>query len=176
MLIAALTPEIFLSPCDFSSEAVNVTGRTPADLGPLMPYLNALYPKAEYNHEARILRFRFEGHPVTLQPHEIKVGGLVDGDAAVEALYRLQAHLNEVWERRGEIEPSTIGRQRLKPLEVYQLLPRTNCRACGEPTCFVFAAKLATHQVTIKDCPPLCQDPLYADKRQALGALLDRSI
>ena len=176
MLIPTLTPEVFRSPCDFSSESVNVTGHTPADLSPVMPYVNTLYPQAEYNHQAQILRFRFEGHPVTLRQNEVKVGGLEDGDAAVEALYRLQARLNEIWEQRGEIEPTTVFRQRLKPLDVYQLLPLTNCRACGEPTCFVFASKLVTHKVEMEVCTPLCSDPLYADKKQAMQRLLTESL
>jgi ArsR family metal-binding transcriptional regulator len=47
--------------------------------------------------------------------------------------------LNQTWARRDEIEPRPEGCRVPRPLDVYELLPRTNCRACGEPTCMAFA-------------------------------------
>jgi hypothetical protein len=38
-------------------------------------------------------------------------------------------------------------------VEIYTLLPKTNCGTCGLPSCFGFAAKLATHQASPADCP-----------------------
>jgi hypothetical protein len=40
-------------------------------------------------------------------------------------------------------------------VEIYRLLPRTNCGKCGLPSCFGFAAKLATHQASPDDCPDM---------------------
>jgi hypothetical protein len=37
-------------------------------------------------------------------------------------------------------------------VEIYKLLPRTNCGSCGLPSCFGFAAKLATRQASPDDC------------------------
>jgi hypothetical protein len=37
-------------------------------------------------------------------------------------------------------------------VEIYKLLPKTNCGSCGLPSCFGFAAKLATHQASSDDC------------------------
>lgn len=143
MLIQSLKPEIVLPPCDHTREVVNVIGRFQEDISPVLPYLNATQAKALYHQAANILRFRFEGHQVTLQPHKMALGGYEDGDQAVAALFRLQQLINETWERRAEITSSTMERKRLQPLAVYKLLLGTNCQACGEPTCFVFANKLA---------------------------------
>ena len=38
-------------------------------------------------------------------------------------------------------------------VEVYKLLPKTNCGKCGTTSCFGFAAKLATSQAKTDDCP-----------------------
>ncbi|MBW2431056.1 MAG: hypothetical protein JRF56_19035 [Deltaproteobacteria bacterium] len=35
------------------------------------------------------------------------------------------------------------------------MLPKTNCKECGEPTCMVFAARLAEGVKGTIDCPPL---------------------
>ena len=173
MLITSYEPEIVLPPCDFGREEVNVIGHVAADLGPVFPYLNATQPGAMFNPRAHTLRFRFEGHMVTLQPHQIAIGGLADGDEAVEVLARLQRLINDTWERRDEIEPSTVERKRLNPLEVYKLLPRTNCRACGQPTCLVFANKLVVGQVDLGECSPLCKEEQYREDLARLRAMLD---
>jgi hypothetical protein len=40
-------------------------------------------------------------------------------------------------------------------VEIYRLLPKTNCGKCGLPSCFGFAAKLATRQASPDDCPAI---------------------
>jgi ArsR family metal-binding transcriptional regulator len=175
MLIQSLVPEVVLPPCDHTRETVSVIGRFQDDISPVLPYLNATQPKAIYNRAANILRFRFERHQATLQPHEMALGGFEDGDQALEALFRLQGLINATWEQRDEITPSTVERKRLQALAVYRLLPGTNCRECGEPTCFVFAGKLAAGQVDVWLCAPLCREEADAEKRDRLMAMLESS-
>ena len=38
-------------------------------------------------------------------------------------------------------------------LQIYKLLPKTNCKDCGFPTCLAFAMKLAAKQVELDSCP-----------------------
>ena len=40
-------------------------------------------------------------------------------------------------------------------VEIYKLLPRTNCGTCGTSSCMGFAAKLATHQASPDGCPTM---------------------
>lgn len=79
--------------------------------------------------------------PCLADPGKIMVIG--ETDAAVEAglilLAAMSDLLNQTWARRDEIEPRPEGCRVPRPLDVYELLPRTNCRACGEPTCMAFA-------------------------------------
>jgi acetyl-CoA decarbonylase/synthase complex subunit gamma len=41
----------------------------------------------------------------------------------------------------------------LTGLEIYKLLPKTNCKDCGFPTCLAFAMKLAAKQAELAACP-----------------------
>jgi len=41
----------------------------------------------------------------------------------------------------------------LSGLQIYKLLPKTNCKDCGFPTCLAFAMKLAAQQVDLGACP-----------------------
>jgi len=47
------------------------------------------------------------------------------------------------------------GVKQLSPIDVYMLLPRTNCKECGEPNCMAFAAKLVNREVSLEECPPI---------------------
>jgi hypothetical protein len=41
----------------------------------------------------------------------------------------------------------------LSGLEIYKLLPQTDCQDCGFPTCLAFAMKLAAKQTELDKCP-----------------------
>jgi len=41
----------------------------------------------------------------------------------------------------------------LTGIQIYKLLPHTNCKECGFPTCLAFAMKLAAKQVELAACP-----------------------
>jgi len=41
----------------------------------------------------------------------------------------------------------------LSGIQIYKLLPQTNCKDCGFPTCLAFAMKLAAKQVELAECP-----------------------
>ncbi len=53
----------------------------------------------------------------------------------------------------------------LSGLDIYKLLPKTNCRECGFPTCLAFAMQLAKKAVSLDKCPYLKDEA-----RQALEA------
>ncbi len=46
----------------------------------------------------------------------------------------------------------------LSGLDIYKLLPKTNCRECGFPTCLAFAMALAKKAVSIAKCPYLSDE------------------
>ncbi|MCW4033960.1 MAG: acetyl-CoA decarbonylase/synthase complex subunit gamma [Candidatus Bathyarchaeota archaeon] len=47
------------------------------------------------------------------------------------------------------------GMKQLSPIDVYTLLPKTNCKECGEDNCMAFATKVVNREVNIDMCPPL---------------------
>jgi acetyl-CoA decarbonylase/synthase complex subunit gamma len=48
-----------------------------------------------------------------------------------------------------------VGIRELSPIDVYKLLPRTNCKECGEENCMAFATKVVNREVAVEKCPPL---------------------
>lgn len=43
----------------------------------------------------------------------------------------------------------------LSPIEVYELLPGTNCKECGESNCMSFAVRLVNKEASLRECTPL---------------------
>jgi acetyl-CoA decarbonylase/synthase complex subunit gamma len=46
----------------------------------------------------------------------------------------------------------------LSGVEIFKLLPKTNCKKCGQPTCLAFAMKLAQRQATLDLCPDVSEE------------------
>ena len=46
----------------------------------------------------------------------------------------------------------------LSGLAIYKLLPKTNCKECGFPTCLAFAMKLAAKQAELTACPYVSEE------------------
>lgn len=46
----------------------------------------------------------------------------------------------------------------LTGVEIFKLLPKTNCKKCGQPTCLAFAMKLAQRQASLDQCPDVSED------------------
>jgi acetyl-CoA decarbonylase/synthase complex subunit gamma len=54
-----------------------------------------------------------------------------------------------------EKKKSKGGIKELSPIDIYKLLPKTNCKECGEENCMAFATKIVNREVNIDQCPPL---------------------
>lgn len=171
MLIEHYDVEVFTPPCDpgaarFSAKALLLT-----DISEALPYLNATLRGAVYNRAANTLTWKKGGHNLAFHAYEIATSNVEDRAAAVAELEGLIDLVNRTWGRRGEITLDTTERQRPTAMALYKLLPGTNCRICGQPSCWNFALKLAAAQVELAACIPL-YEPAYAERRAGLEALL----
>jgi acetyl-CoA decarbonylase/synthase complex subunit gamma len=46
----------------------------------------------------------------------------------------------------------------LTGLDIFKLLPKTNCKKCGMPTCLAFAMALAQKRAKLEDCPDVSEE------------------
>ncbi|MEM0359637.1 MAG: acetyl-CoA decarbonylase/synthase complex subunit gamma [Candidatus Hadarchaeales archaeon] len=47
------------------------------------------------------------------------------------------------------------AKKKIGPLDIYALLPKTNCGKCEPGVCMAFAARLAERTISLEECPPL---------------------
>jgi len=167
MLIEQYDLEVFSPPCNPGAERNAARARLTVDISEILPYLNATLRGAVYHPTANALTWKKGGHNIAFHAYEIASSNVEDREVAEKELKGLIDLVNRTWECRAEIQPDFKTRQRPTSMAIYKLLPRTNCKLCGEPTCYTFALKLAASQKKLVDCP-LLFEPQYVDKLVAL--------
>ena len=158
-------------PCLADASKIRFHASAPVDLSPVLPYLNAIVPKAIYNPTSQSLTLYEDYRIICLQGHLITGAKADDADDARRILDWLKSLISDTWEHRTEITPSYDRRERLTPLPVFELLPRTNCRKCGLPTCLAFALEVAAERLSVIRCGPLF-DAVHQPRRRRLLELL----
>jgi len=71
-----------------------------------------------------------------------------------------------------EREGSKTGVRELSPIDIYVLLPKTNCKECGQENCMAFAAKLVNREIALELCKPLLREKQWARSYQKLWDML----
>ena len=160
-------------PCLAEPSKIRFHAQPSADLRDVLPYLNAVLAGAIYNHAALALTFTKEHRIICLHPHLITCAKADDLDDARAVLVWLTNLINDTWARRAEITPSYERRERLTPLGIYKLLPRTNCGRCGFPTCLAFAAEVSAERRSIIQCGPLLSADWVHNRRLLCQMLAD---
>ncbi|MDM8541164.1 (Fe-S)-binding protein [Desulfococcaceae bacterium HSG9] len=155
MLLNSYQLEIFNNECMPSAMTVQCFAHLDQDVSAALPYLNATLGGFEYVSDPPSVTFRSQGKLITVHGHKIAVNALKDEAEARTIVKWLKREINEAWKKRKEIEPVFHGRQKPKLIEILKLLPKTNCRECGSPTCMVFASMVAEGAKGAEDCPPL---------------------
>lgn len=158
--------------CEPGAEYWNATARFQDDISAVFPYLNAQWKNAIYSPAAKQLTYQMANRAVALKTHEITISNLPDRDTATIEMEKVIADINRIWMDRENLTPLDTPRKRLVAMEIYQLLPQTNCKACGQASCFSFATKVTVSEAEIQACTPLFEEEQYVEKRQALLDLL----
>lgn len=169
MLLSGYTLEIFRSKCNAGAETLHCFAHLNDDVSAALPYLNTALGGFAFTREPPTLTLKTSGKLITIHSRKIAVNALQDEEQAEKIVAWLQREINGVWDRRSDIEPSEQGIQQPNVLEVLKLLPRTNCRECGEATCMVFAVRVVVGAKDHTNCPVL-----QGEKREALAAYLSR--
>src|SRR4030067_1902575 len=158
-------------PCLADPEKIRVIAEIPDEIHEVFPYLNATLKGCIYNHPANTLTIRKDQKLITLHVLHITLAKIEDEKEAEEILRWLKDLINETYEKRDQIEPNYSMAAELKALDIFKLLPGTNCKKCGELTCLAFAVKLVGQEIAIGKCVPLFSDE-FKEKRKVLLELL----
>ena len=158
MLLKGYQKEFVRPECRPEAESVHVIAHLDQDIGEVLPYLNAALGGFQYTKEPPSVSFKVHGKLIAVHPRKICVNALRDEEEGEKIVQWMKGEINDTWEHRGEITPRYEGIGKPKVIEILRLLPKTNCRECGQPTCIVFASQVAEGGRGPDNCPPLSQD------------------
>lgn len=155
MLLKDYTLEIFKSKYQADAKGVHCFAHLEQDVSEALPYLNILLGGFEYLQNPPAVTFRVQGKLITVHGDKIAVNALKDEAEARKILEWMKNEINDAWDNREKIAPSTTGMPRPGIIEILKLLPRTNYRECGQPTCMVVATRVAQGAKGAENCPQI---------------------
>ncbi|MCM8788252.1 MAG: hypothetical protein NC907_00500 [Candidatus Omnitrophica bacterium] len=158
---------IKILPCLAMPERIRFIAEMDRDISEIMPYLNAVFEDAIYNHKGPYITLKKDDRLVSVAGKQLTGSKVIDLKDAEELIKWFKAIVNRCYENRNSIKPNTERRRKLTPLDIYKLLPRTNCKKCGEATCMAFAVKIAEEQKNILACAELFSGR-FSDKKNEL--------
>ncbi len=159
-------------PCLAEPGRIIVIGQPSRSLDDVLPYLATLPDVITYDPQQGALTFRRQRGFLTLYPDRVYFTQVADVEEGLALLGALVEAINATWAERAALAPARAARRAPRMMDVWSLLPQTNCKACGEPTCMAFAVALIQGQRTVDECTPLLTDEALADRRATLQAML----
>lgn len=158
MLLETYELEIFNSKCTPGAMSVHAFAHLGQDVGEALPLINAVLGGFAYIREPPSVTFRVHGKLITVHARRIAINALKDGAEARTIVEWLKREINDAWENRETITPCYESAKQPKLIEILKLLPKTNCRECGAPTCMVFASQTVEGAKTDEACTALDHD------------------
>jgi ArsR family metal-binding transcriptional regulator len=159
-------------PCLAEPGKIIVIGKPSRTLEDVLPFLATLPGVIAFNPHQCTLTFRRQPGFLTLEREQLYITQVKDMEEGLELLSALSDSINIVWEKRNELVAVADHKRSPRPLDIWTLLPQTNCRECGEATCMAFAVGLLKAQRSIHECAPLQRDENFSERRATLEAML----
>jgi ArsR family metal-binding transcriptional regulator len=154
--------------CLPASDHFNVVMEMKDSVEELFPYLAAILHGCTYVHGAEVINFMDNGHIVAIYPRRITITDVRTLEEAVELCGTYYATIIRAKSQKDQIAPVYECRPTIGVLNIYRLLPKTNCGICCLPTCMAFAARLFRHKGRLSACTPLLSNKTKCEelKRQ----------
>ena len=160
------------TPCLAQPGKIIVTGRPSRRLDDVLPFLACLPGVIAYNPGAGAVTFRRQPGFLTLYPERVFITQVKDVQEGLELLAALVDAINATWNSREQLVPPAEAWRAPRPLDIWTLLPQTNCKGCGEETCMAFACSLVMQARELVECKPIYQEAVFFERRTTLEAML----
>jgi len=170
-LVHGYSFELIGLPCMPGANKWSAKAHLQDDITEVLPYLNAELKGADYDHNLKVLIWEDKGRIYAFRPHEIATASVESRDEGRRLIDDLVTVVNKIWNRRHKIEPNLKWKELPSIMDIYKLLPKTNCKECSYLTCMAYAADLREGGTELPQCPHLS-----AENRDNLLCLFDKSV
>jgi ArsR family metal-binding transcriptional regulator len=159
-------------PCLAEPGKIIVIGEPSRKLDEVLPFLATLPNAIAYNPENCTLTLRRQPGFISLYSDKAYITKVKDTEEGLELLQALVEAINATWDKRAELVAMTARKHAPRPLDIWTLLPQSNCKQCGEATCMAFACKLLLQERDLEECLPLHSAEAFSERRRTLEAML----
>jgi ArsR family metal-binding transcriptional regulator len=160
-----------LLPCIADSTKFRIIARFEPPLGGALKLLEPLFPRARYSEKIGALIIQKGNILITIYSTGNVTMTMIKSEAeARETLEDLRKTINEAIVKG--VTPVPREKIKVDHAEIYTYLPKTDCRICGEQSCYSFAIRLIGRETSLDKCTPLLESK-YATNLEHLRAMLE---
>jgi len=160
-----------LLPCIADKTKFRIIARAEPSLGGALKLMEPLFPRARYSEKIGALIIQKGNILITAYSTGNITMTMISGEnEAKQILEELKRTINEAIAKG--VTPVSREKIKVDHSEIYEYLPKTNCKICGEQSCYTFAIRLMGRETTLDKCTPLLE-PKYATNLEHLMALLE---
>lgn len=118
----------------------------------LFPYINSVSEKSKYFENPHYIEFLYKQTRCALYQDKLVIAPFEDKESVQSFLEEFIKYLNNLYERKDQIQPDHSKYRHISVLDILKLLPGENCGLCGFKTCMAYAAALSKGEVNIDKC------------------------
>ncbi len=160
-----------LLPCIADKTKFRIIARAEPPLGGALKLLEPLFPRARYSEKIGALIIQRGNILITAySTGNITMTMISSENEAKAILEELKRTINEAIAKG--ITPVPREKIKVDHAEIYEYLPKTDCKVCAEQSCYTFAIRLMGRETTLDKCTPLLE-PKYATNLEHLRVLLE---
>jgi len=158
-----------LLPCIADASKFRIIAKVSPPLGGALKLLEPLFPRARYSEKIGALIIQKGNVLITVySTGNVTMTMIRSEQEAKEVLDDLRNTINNAIARG--ITPVPREKVKVDHAEIYEYLPKTDCRICQEQSCYSFAIRLVSGETTLDKCTPLL-DAKYATNLEHLKTL-----
>jgi ArsR family metal-binding transcriptional regulator len=158
-----------LLPCIADASKFRIIARMDPALGGSLKLLEPLFPRARFSERIGALIIQRGNVLITLYSTGNVTMTMIGSEAeAKDVLDGLKSTINQAI--ASGVTPVPREKVKVDHAEVYKYLPRTDCKVCGEQSCYSFAIRLVGGETALEKCTPLLE-PEFATRLETLRAL-----
>jgi ArsR family metal-binding transcriptional regulator len=160
-----------LLPCIADTSKFRIIAKVSPPLGGALKLLEPIFPRARYSEKIGALIIQKGNMLITIySTGNVTITMIKSEQEAKDLLEDLRRAINDAIAKG--VTPVPREKVKVDHAEIYQYLPKTDCKICGEQSCYSFAIRLVGQETSLDKCTPLL-DAKYAINLEHLRAMLE---
>ena len=150
--------DLDISPCIANPDRIKYMAKIHRNLDDILPTLFLSLTNARLTKSPLILSFTKQQHNIMIgEKGDLAVTYVRDKDEVKYINTRIINLINKAIKynitHQTRLDPIVEKKKKLNPMGLYESFPKTNCKECGEETCFNYVAKLMSGELGYDLCP-----------------------